>query len=97
MQAITKEDSAIPVISAIIERDIGGQTHVLIQTRIASYDKMYFGCLEIPAGRIVAGENIFACLRREVQEDTGLQITRIEGESEAIHVRSPQRDEGIAF
>lgn len=36
--------------------------------------------IEIPAGKIREYENIFEALRREVKEETGLIITKINGE-----------------
>ncbi len=39
--------------------------------------------IEIPAGEIREFENIYDCLRREIHEETGLEVTYIEGEDEA--------------
>ncbi|HZK70528.1 MAG TPA: NUDIX domain-containing protein [Clostridia bacterium] len=41
------------------------------------------GLIEIPAGKIREYENIFDCLRREIKEETGLDVTEIEGELES--------------
>lgn len=77
------ETFALPGAGAIIERMIAGRLHVLIQSRAKSEAPAESGLLEIPAGKIRAFENIYDCLRREVEEETGLQVVEICGELEA--------------
>jgi ADP-ribose pyrophosphatase len=63
------------VVSAIIEREREGEKEVLIQTRWKpEKDPKYSGTLEIPAGAIARHENIYDALRREIFEETGLQV-----------------------
>lgn len=69
---------AKPAVGAIIEKDINGVKHILIQKRQKNNSEN--GMLEIPAGKIRDFESIFQALRREVQEETGLKITNIVGE-----------------
>ena len=79
-----KETFATPAVGAIIRRNIDGEAHILIQTRNKANDKGTNGLLEIPAGRIREYENIFTALRREVWEETGLTLSKIEGEEKAF-------------
>ena len=87
----------IPVVSAIIERQNKGEAEVLIQTRWKpERDPVYSGTLEIPAGWIDKYENVYDALRREVKEETGLEVTKITPD---IHTKSysPRDDESFAF
>lgn len=68
---------AKPAVGAIIEKDINGIRHILIQKRQKNSSED--GLLEIPAGKIREFENIFQALKREVKEETGLTITSIIG------------------
>jgi len=76
----------IPSAGAIIERTINGEKYVLIQERFKESLPSENGLLEIPGGKIREYENIYDCLRREVEEETGLEITKIQGEEESIIV-----------
>ena len=69
---------AKPAVGAIIEKDINGVKHILMQKR--QKNNLENGMIEIPAGKIRDFESIFDALRREVLEETGLKITRILGE-----------------
>jgi 8-oxo-dGTP pyrophosphatase MutT (NUDIX family) len=71
-------DFAVPIVSAIIERERDGEIEVLIQTRWKpGIDPKYSGTLEIPAGGIGKHENVYAALKREVYEETGLRVIDI--------------------
>lgn len=74
-----KETFMIPGVGGIIEKE----GCLLIQKRCKKDAPSEYGLYEIPAGKIRAGENIFDCLRREILEETGLNLTMIEGESES--------------
>lgn len=52
-----------------------------MQTRVKPEALCEDGLIEIPAGKIRAFESIFDTLRREVKEETGLDITEIQGEN----------------
>jgi ADP-ribose pyrophosphatase len=73
-----------PGVAGIIEKNINGVDYILMQDRYKDDAKSEAGLLEIPAGKIREFENIFHCLRREIREETGLEVTYIEGENESI-------------
>ena len=77
------ESFAIPGAGAIIEKKINSKDYILVQDRWKDNAPMEKGLIEIPAGKIRAFENIFDCLRREVKEETGLDVIEIEGEAES--------------
>ncbi len=65
----------IPVVSAIIEREKNGGKEILLQTRWRlQSDPKYSGTIEIPAGQIDKYEDITVALKREVKEETGLDV-----------------------
>jgi 8-oxo-dGTP pyrophosphatase MutT (NUDIX family) len=79
------ESLYVPFVGAIIERKPeSGQKQVLIQTRIKSSDVTHSGTFEIPGGKMRAFEDIFDTVRREVKEETGLDVTEIIGEGKRI-------------
>lgn len=78
-----KETFAIPAVGAIIVKNDDGEEYILVQNREKNNGDKMDGLLEIPAGKIREYENIFEALRREVREETGLQITKIYGEEES--------------
>lgn len=71
---------AKPCAGAIIEKKINHETHILIQTRQKADGGQTNGMIELPAGKIREYEDVFSALRREVMEETGLTITKINGE-----------------
>ena len=77
---------AKPCAGAIIERVVEGVPCVLIQTRQKDDGDDTNGKLELPAGKVREYENIYDTLRREVREETGLRITHIKGEEDAVWV-----------
>ena len=79
---------AKPGVGGIIEKNIDGIDYILIQDRCKDKATLEYGLLEIPAGKIREFENIFDCLRREIWEETGLKVTNIKGENEAIVLES---------
>ncbi len=67
---------------AIIEREGPGGREILVQER----DKPYEGPsrLELPGGRVEEFKSLVDALRREVREETGLELSFIEGEETRI-------------
>jgi len=80
------EAFAIPGAAGIIRRRAGGEEWLLVQERAKAGAPLETGLLEIPAGKIRAFENIYDCLRREIREETGCEVSWIQGEEEAVTV-----------
>jgi len=74
------EHFSIPGVGGIIEKEINGVNHILVQKRCKEDSPFEYGLIEIPAGKIRAFENIYDCLRREIFEETGLTVTEIRDE-----------------
>lgn len=74
------EELYIPFVGAIIERVKDGRKQVLIQTRNKKNDNLYSGTIEIPGGKLKAFEDVFDTVRREVKEESGLDIIFIQSE-----------------
>lgn len=72
-----------PSACAIIEKKIEKEKYILIQERFKEDAPSENGLLEIPGGKIREFENIYDCLRREVKEETGLDIIKIHGEEDS--------------
>lgn len=79
MEAFSK-----PGAGGIIEKTVNGIDYILIQERFKDDAKAEEGLIEIPAGKIREFENIYECLKREIWEETGLEVIEIEGEKDAI-------------
>jgi len=75
-----EEKFAIPGASAIIVKTINGKRHILVQERTKHDRPEEYELLEIPGGKIRENEAIFDSIRREVKEETGLSVIKIEGE-----------------
>jgi 8-oxo-dGTP pyrophosphatase MutT (NUDIX family) len=82
----TMEKFSIPGVAGIIEKTINGQCHILLQQRVKDEAPAEKGLLEIPAGKIREFEDIYACLRREVFEETGLTVTEIHGHAQTTRI-----------
>ena len=81
---IDAEKFTMPGAGGIIEKSIGGVKHILVQERCKHDAPLEKGLIEIPAGKIREFENIYDCLRREIKEETGLEVVEIEGETSSL-------------
>ncbi len=97
MTSLVDSEYPVPIISAIIERDSPSGKEILVQTRIAGYDDMYRGTIEIPAGRIERFENIRDAIVREVKEETGLDAIEINPDIPRTELRTSKNDAAIVF
>ena len=70
-----------PGAAGIIEKNVNGARYILVQERFKADAPAEDGLIEIPAGKIREFENIYDCLRREIKEETGLDVLEIEGEA----------------
>jgi len=77
-----------PGVGGIVEQWIEDTLHILIQERCKEDAPLEDGLIEIPAGKIREFENIYDCLRREIYEETGLEVTEINGEAESRYFES---------
>lgn len=68
---------------AIIERTVDGNKEVVVQWR----NKQGEGCYEFPGGRIEEFESFYDALKREVKEETGLDVTFATGQAERIQIK----------
>ena len=84
------EKWAIPGVGGILECIVNKTRYILIQERCKNGAPQEYGLLEIPTGKVREFENVFACLRREVKEETGLDVISIQGE-EAASIREYTR------
>jgi 8-oxo-dGTP pyrophosphatase MutT (NUDIX family) len=71
---------------AIIERETEAGIEIVVQTR----NKPEWGerCLELPWGRVEEFESLITALRREIREETGLELTSIEGLNKKVDTGS---------
>jgi len=86
------------VVSAILEKVEDGKRYIFMQIRWkpqASPD--YLGVLEIPAGGIDGYENAYEAVRREVKEETGLEIVRFIDDLQTPVMYARPHDSSIAF
>lgn len=87
----------VPIVSAIIERQRGQVTEVLVQVRWKpEKDPVYSGAFEIPPGGIGLYENVYDALKREVFEETGLRVIGFRPDVRT-KTRSQNGDEVFAF
>ncbi|GJM73137.1 DNA mismatch repair protein MutT [Paenibacillus macerans] len=72
-------------VRAIIERRIQGELHLYLQVRNKPDQPK---ALELPGGQLEEYESMIEGLKREVREETGLKLVRIEGMDTYVEVES---------
>ncbi|AGS25228.1 NUDIX hydrolase [Rhizobium etli] len=73
-----KEELSIPNVYGLVFRKGSNKTQILLQERWKPQsDKQNSGKIELPGGKLRAFEAITDCLIREVQEEAGIEVTRI--------------------
>lgn len=70
------ENVMIPVLRVVVVDDTGDS--ILLQRRVGDVESVR-GLLEIPGGRWRSGESPISCARREIKEETGIDLTSIDG------------------
>ncbi len=86
------------IISAILFKKVKEEIKIYLQTRWKpTVSPMYSGMIEIPAGCIDSYENVYDALRREVKEETNLDIIRIVGDYRGEVVQSRSGDKAFVF
>lgn len=86
------------VVSAIIEKVEDGKRYIFMQTRWKPQaSPTYLGVLEIPAGGIDGYENAYDAVKREVREETGLEITHFIDDEQTPVMYTRPGDASIAF
>lgn len=73
-------------VRAIIERETPAGTEIVIQVRNKPHEGRKW--LELPGGRVEEFEPLVSALRREVQEETGLMLTHVEGLETKVDART---------
>lgn len=94
----TDQPRPYAVVSAIIEKIEDGQRYIFIQTRWKPQaSPHYLGLLEIPAGGVDSYENVYDAIRREVREETGLEINRFIDDDQTPAMEARPGDTSFAF
>lgn len=86
------------VVSAIIERTQDGRRQIFVQTRNKPKNSAnYLEMLEIPAGGIDAYEHVYEALKREIKEETGLDLVRVIDAENTGVIENRVGDQSMAF
>lgn len=86
------------VISALLFQKNADGLKLFLQTRWKpKASPQYLGMLEIPAGGIDSYENVYDALRREVKEETNLDIVRIVNDYQSAIFEPRAHDKAFVF
>lgn len=91
--------TAIPFVGGIIERVNNEVVEILIQTRWKPHtDSVYTGTFEFPVGTLDKPyESVYEALAREIDEECGLKLKSIVGDSRTAVVESNKEDAVFGF
>ena len=93
-----QQSKPIPVVSAILLKKENNELRVFIQTRWKpKVSPTYSGMFEIPAGAIESYENVYDALKREIKEETNLDIVRIIDDYHGDILKSNKQDQAFVF
>lgn len=88
----------IPVVSALLLKKKDNELRVFIQTRWKpKVSPAYSGMLEIPAGAIDSYENVYDALKREIKEETNLDVIRIINDYHGDVLKPNKHDKAFVF
>jgi 8-oxo-dGTP pyrophosphatase MutT (NUDIX family) len=86
------------VVSAILFKKEAGGIKIFIQTRWKpKTSPNYSGMLEIPAGAVDSYENVYDAVKREVKEETDLNIVRIVNDYCGNVIEPRKNDKAFVF
>ena len=87
------------IISALlIRKNENNLLEVFLQTRWKpDISPTYSGMIEIPAGAIDSYENVYDALKREIKEETNLEIVRILDDYQSEIVTPRKNDSAFVF
>ena len=93
-----KNEKPKAIISAILFKKHENEIKIFLQTRWKpEVSPTYSGMLEIPAGAIDSYENVYDALRREVKEETNLDIVQIFDDYQGEIVEPRNNDKAFVF
>ena len=86
------------IVSAILFKKQGNEIKIFTQTRWKPKSSpTYSGMIEIPAGGIDSYENVYDALKREIKEETNLDIIRIIDDFRGDVVNPRENDKEFVF
>jgi 8-oxo-dGTP pyrophosphatase MutT (NUDIX family) len=92
------EQQSKVIVSAILLKKDTKKFKIFLQTRWKpKVSPTYSGMFEIPAGGIDSYENVYDALRREVKEETNLDIVRIIGDYQSEVFNPRKKDKAFIF
>lgn len=95
---MNQQTKPIPVVSAILLKKDGAELRVFLQTRWKpKTSPTCSGMIEIPAGAIDSYENVYDALKREVKEETNLDVVRVINDYHSKVVTPRTQDKAFVF
>lgn len=92
------EQQSKAIISAILFKKQEGELKIFLQTRWKpKISPTYSSMFEIPAGGIDPYENVYDALKREIKEETNLDIVKIIGDYHGDIVNPRKNDKAFVF